>query len=191
MHHRHTLLWYLVKSSLRCEKPPWSFRVKYIKAGKLVLYVQWTLYIYMYQCRLPAVNVNLRRLRHCWVEAGMRLDLKDERLQTSIWQQLLSHINPPFLPPLQALLLNPQHQAHRITFSPADWVEQGVEGAQNWTSAQSAFSTRTPPSPLPAHYPRAVTHPPSFPPRSSNISSPLQDRSSFPRNLMIPKRKEL
>ena len=39
MRHQHTLLWYLVKSSLCCKKPPWSVRLKYIKAGQLVLYV--------------------------------------------------------------------------------------------------------------------------------------------------------
>ena len=118
------------------------------------------------------------------MEGGIRLDLKDERLQTSIWQQLLSHINPPFLPPLQALLLNPPHRTHRITFSPADWVEQGVEGAQNWTSTVS-FLHKNPSSPSSCSLPEGRN--------SSSIFSPpapliflLQDRSSFPRNLLIP-----
>ena len=148
----------------------------------------------MYRCRLPAVNCEGEFKKTQALLGGGRYEAWSKRWEIADFNLTaapLPYKSPlsttPSSTPLESSAPYPQNYIFpsRLSRTRSRRKEPKIE------PAKSAFSTRTPPSPLPAHYPRAVTHPPSFPPRSSNISSPLQDRSSFPRNLIIPKREEV
>ena len=88
----------------------------------------------------------------------------------------------PSSTPLESSAPSPQNYIF-----PADWVEQGVEGAQNWTSTVS-FLHKNPSSPSSCSLPEGRNSSSIFFPPAPLIFLP---HCSFPWNLIIPKREEL